>query len=90
MILADLADQSVSTAAIGALVMGALGVLGFLVRNAFEATTRAVSELGVKLEKLGADISRGDGDRRELAAEVRAIRDRLDRLERNVSEGVAR
>ena len=87
---AEIADQSVATAAVGFLVLGVLAVLGFLVRNAFEGTTRAVADLGVKLEKLGADISRGDGDRRELAADVRALAQRLERLERDISEGVAR
>jgi len=86
----EIADQNVGTYVIGAVVVGAITVLGFLVRNAFETTTKAVADLGVKLEKLASDISRGDGDRRELAAELRAVRERLDRLERDMSEGVAR
>ena len=86
----EIADQAVGTYVIGAVVVGAITVLGFLVRNAFETTTRAVADLGIKLEKLGVDIARGDGDRRELAADVRALAQRLERLERDISEGVAR
>jgi hypothetical protein len=86
----EIADQNVGTFVIGVVVLGAIGVLSFLVKNAFEGTTKAVADLGVELKKLGADISRGDGDRRELAAEVRALTSRIDRLERDISEGVAR
>lgn len=67
--------------------------LGFLVRNAFNGTTEAVKELGTKLDAMGKDISRGDGDRRELARDVLNLEKRLDKLEaevRDLSEGVAR
>lgn len=86
----EIADQNVGTFVIGVVVLGAIGVLSFLVKNAFEGTTKAVADLGIKLEKLGADIARSDGDRRELAADVRALTQRLERLERDISEGVAR
>jgi len=62
-------------------------VLGFLLRNALSKVETGIDSLGVKLDKMGADISRGDGDRRELAAEVRALAHRLDKLERECSEG---
>jgi hypothetical protein len=95
MILAtEIADQNVGTFVIGVVVLGAIGVLSFLVKNAFEGTTKAVADLGVELKKLGADISRGDGDRRalesEMRSELRAMRERMDRIERDLSEGIAR
>ena len=85
-----LGEMSMTVWVVGAVATGGLGVLGFLVRNAFEGVSKGLDGLGQKLDAMSKDISRGDGDRRELAAEVRGLAARLDRLERELSEGVAR
>ena len=83
-------SDSLTLWTVGAALAGGLGVLGFLVRNAFESTTKAIEGLGAKLDAMKTDISRGDGDRRELARDVVALTHRLDRLERELrSEGGA-
>jgi DNA repair ATPase RecN len=74
----EIADQSVSTFAVGALVLGGIAALGFFVRKAFEDTTKAVADLGEKLEALAKDISKGDGDRRVLERDIMAHTQRLD------------
>lgn len=83
-------DMPLSAWVVLAVASAIITVLGFLIRNAFEGVTKGLEGLGAKLDAMGKDISRGDGDRRELGAEVRALRERLERLEREVSEGVAR
>lgn len=83
-------DQSLSVWVVGVVAAGILGVLGFLVRNAFEGVSKGLENLSTKLDSMAREIARGDGDRRELAADVRALTHRLERLERDMSEGVAR
>lgn len=90
MIATALADDTLAVWVVGAVATGVLAVLGFLVRNAFEGVSKGLEGLGTKLDVMSKDIARGDGDRRELAAEVRALTARLDRVERELSEGVAR
>lgn len=72
---------------------GGIAVLGFLVRNAFETTTKAVEALGTEVKSLRGDLSKGDGDRRVLEARVVTLeRDyaELRRELRELSEGIAR
>lgn len=90
MLAAEVVDQSLAVWVVGAVAAGILGVLGFLVRNAFEGVSKGIDGLNTKLDSMAKDIARQDGDKRELAAEVRALTARLDRLEHEVSEGVAR
>ena len=87
---ADMVDQSLTVWVVGAVATGVLAVLGFLVRNAFEGVSKGLEGLSTKLDGLAKDLATQDGDRRELAAEVRALTQRMERLERELSEGVAR
>ena len=90
---AEIADQSVGVFAVGALVLGALGAFAYLIRNAFEGTTKAVEALGLDLKSLRTDISKADGDRRVIEAQLSALQRTVDRLERELgelSEGIAK
>ncbi|MDX2014177.1 MAG: hypothetical protein SFW67_28520 [Myxococcaceae bacterium] len=67
--------------------------MGFLARNAFVKVETTLESLGAKIDTLGANVARADGDRRVLEAKYEAIAVRLDKLERelrDLSEGVAR
>lgn len=90
MLAAEIVDQSVGTYAVGALVVGALGAFAYLVRNAFESTTKAVEGLGVKLDAMSVVIAQHDGDRRVLEARLSSLERTVERVERELSEGVAR
>lgn len=75
---AEIATQSMGEYAVGAVVVGAVGVLAFLVRNAFEGLSRAIAELGSKIEHLVADLARGDGTIRVLEQKYASHDQRLD------------
>ena len=90
---ADVIDQSVAGWAVGFVMLCITGVLGFLVRNAFDTTTKAVEGLGKKLDDMGVVIAKADGDRRVLEAQMHSLERRLDGVERTVrelAEGIAR
>ena len=82
-----MSDPTLASWVIGAVAAGIIGVLAFLVRNAFENVSRGIDGINGKLDAMSKDISKGDGDRRELSADVRALSARLERLERELSEG---
>jgi len=79
---------------IAAVAAGILGVLGFLVRNAFESVQRGLGELGGKMDSLSKDMASSNvhaaAFEADVKGELRALRDRLDRLERDMSEGASR
>jgi outer membrane murein-binding lipoprotein Lpp len=85
-----LADQSLTVWVVGAAAAGILGVLGFLVRNAFEGVSKGLEGLNTKLDTMSKDIAKQDGDRRALERDLAALVQRVDRMERELSEGVAR
>jgi uncharacterized membrane protein YccC len=90
MLAAEVVDQSLAVWVVGAVAAGILGVLGFLVRNAFEGVSRGLEGLSTKLDAMSKDIARQDGDRRALERDLAALVQRVDRMEREFSEGVAR
>lgn len=80
-------DTTTIAAFAAVLVMSATtGTLAFLAKRAFNDTTEAVKSMAAKLDVITAAQARGDGDLRVLAAELRAelkaLRERIDRLER--------
>lgn len=101
---ADVADQTVTqwiiNGAAGLLLLGLVGLLRHAVTgltNSVEANTKALeatkAELATKMDALRDQVARGDGDRRVLEAELRALQKRVDQLEermREVSEGLVR
>ena len=90
-------SDSLSVWIVGAVATAILGVLAYLVRNAFENVSKGLSDVGCKLDLMSKDLAtsaiHAAGFESEVRGEIRALRDRLDRLERDVreaSEGVAR
>jgi DNA repair ATPase RecN len=83
---AEVLDQSLVGWAVASLLAAGLTVLGFLVRNAFESTTKAVENLSIKLDAMAKDIARGDTAVAVLKRDIEAHTQRLDakakRLER--------
>lgn len=102
--VADVADQTVTQWIVGVVALGIITVLGALLKHAVtgltssvEANTRALevtkAELLTKLDALRDQVSRADGDRRVLEAELRALVNRVDHLEQQMheaAEGIAR
>lgn len=102
--VADVADQTVTQWIVGVVALGIITVLGALLKHAVtgltssvEANTRALevtkAELLTKLDALRDQVSRADGDRRVLEAELRALVKRVDHLEQQMheaAEGIAR
>lgn len=73
--------------------LAVVGLVGFFARHAFAKVETTLEQLGTKIDGLGSAVARGDGDRRVLEAEMRSVRERLERVERDIrelSEGVAR
>ena len=90
-------DTTLTAWIVGAVATGGLGVLAFLVRNAFEAVTKGLGEVSCKMDALAKDMASSNvhaaGFESDVRGEIRALRDRLDRLERDVreaSEGAGR
>ena len=83
---------------IAAVAASILGVLGFLIRHSFEGVQRGLGELGGKMDSLSKDMASSNVHaatfEADVKGELRALRDRMDRLERDVREmsegGVAR
>ena len=73
----------------GFVLTAIVSVLGFLVRNAFDSVGKGLDLLGKKLDDMSASIAKGDGDRRVLEARLISLEHRLDKLERECSEGRA-
>jgi Tfp pilus assembly protein PilO len=87
-------NDSLTLWIVGAVATGILGVVGFLVRSSFEGVQRALGDLGAKLDGVKAELNRSDvraaSLESEVRAELRALRERLERLEREISEGIVR
>lgn len=67
---------------VGLIATGAVAVLGFLIKKAFNDTTNAVTAVSVKLDVITAAQARSDGDVRELKARYDAkFEDLFRRLE---------
>lgn len=78
---------------VGFVMTAIVGVLGFLVRNAFDAVGKGLEGLSKKLDDMSATIARGDGDRRVLESRVVTLEREMSELRREVreaSEGKAR
>ena len=86
-------DMPLSSWVVLAVAGAILATLSFLVRNAFDTTTKSIEGLGVKLDAMGVVIAKADGDRRVLEAQMHSLERRLDGVERTVrelAEGIAR
>ena len=89
-----MAADSLSAWVIAAVAAGILGTLAFLVRGAFESLQKGIGDLGSKMDTLTKAMATADihaaGFESEVRGELRALRERMDRLERDLSEGIAR
>jgi hypothetical protein len=84
-----MATDSLSAWIIAAVAAGILGVLAYLVRAAFEGVQRGLTELGGKLDSMAKAMAATDvhaaGFEGEVRGELRALRERLDRLDAEVA-----
>ena len=75
---------------IGAVATGGLGTLGFLVRYAFGKVEAGIAGLSVKLDGFAKEMATNNVHaatfEADVKGELRALRDRMDRLERDVRE----
>ncbi len=79
-------DQSVAGWAVGFVMLAITGGLGFLVRNAFDATTKGIEGLSKKLDDMGIAFARADGDRRVLEQRVTANEREIAEMRREMRE----
>ena len=82
----NLETTSAAEWVVGLIAAGGVTTFGFLIKKAFNDTTLAVTAMSVKLDVITAQQARSDGDMREMKAEVRselkALRDRVEQVER--------
>ena len=94
---ADVLDPAVISWGVGLLLSGGVTALGFLLRSALGKVETGIEGLGGKLDamvkEMGNAAVHAAGFESDVRGEIRALRDRLDRLERDVreaSEGAGR
>lgn len=90
MLATDVVATDMGVWVVGFVLTAIVSVLGFLVRNSFEGVSKGLDGLGVKLDAMAVVIAQHDGDRRVLEARLGALERTVERLERELSEGVAR
>lgn len=90
MLAIDAVPQDMGVWVVGFVLTAIVSVLGFLVRNSFEGVAEGIKGLSVKLDAMGVVIAQHDGDRRVLEARLMSLERTVERLEREMSEGVAR
>lgn len=86
-------DQTMTGWVVNLVQLAVVGVLGFLVRNAFEGVAKSIEGFGKKLDEVQSTIAKADGDRRVLEQRVHTLEQSVEKLERElreVSEGIAR
>lgn len=70
---------------VAAVLAGGTGLLGFLMKNAFNGLVASVNTIGGKMDVMSATIAKSDGDVRALQArydaEIGELKRRLERVE---------
>lgn len=90
---AEIIDQTVAGWVVGFVMLAITGVLGFLVRNAFDGVSKSIEGFGKKLDDMGVKLERGDGDRRVLEQRVHSLEQTVADVKRelrDLSEGIAK
>lgn len=88
-----ISDPGLTSWMVNIVTAGIVALVGFLAQRAFSKVETTLESLGSKIDSLGANVARADGDRRVTDANLQALAVRVDRLEREIrdlSEGVAR